>query len=70
MYIYSFFREIQNHYKKRIMQYKTRKNAIVEYLDYQIPFTQLKGHKGIRYASRDLNIQNASSKARLNNKQS
>jgi len=28
------------------MQYKTRKNAIVEYHDYQIPFTQLKGPKG------------------------
>jgi len=25
---------------------KTRKNAIVEYLDYQIPVTQLKGLKG------------------------
>jgi len=25
---------------------KTRKNAIVEYLDYQIPVTQLKGPKG------------------------
>jgi len=24
----------------------TRKNAIVEYLDYQIPVTQLKGQKG------------------------
>jgi len=24
---------------------KTRKNAIVEYLDYQIPVTQLKGQK-------------------------
>jgi len=27
-------------------QYKTRKNAIVEYLDYQIPVTQLKGPEG------------------------
>jgi len=25
---------------------KTRKNAIVEYLDYQIHVTQLKGQKG------------------------
>jgi len=25
---------------------ETRKNAIVEYLDYQIPVTQLKGPKG------------------------
>jgi len=25
---------------------KARKNAIVEYLDYQIPFTQLMGPKG------------------------
>jgi len=25
---------------------KTRKNAIVEYLDYQIPVTQLMGPKG------------------------
>jgi len=25
---------------------KTKKNAIVEYLDYQIPITQLKGQKG------------------------
>jgi len=25
---------------------KTRKNAIVEYLDYQIPINQLKGPKG------------------------
>jgi len=25
---------------------KTRKNAMVEYLDYQIPVTQLKGPKG------------------------
>jgi len=27
-------------------QCKTRKNAMVEYLDYQIPVTQLKGPKG------------------------
>jgi len=27
-------------------QNKTRKNAIVEYLDYQIPVTQLMGPKG------------------------
>jgi len=27
-------------------QPKTRKNAIVEYFDYQIPVTQLKGPKG------------------------
>jgi len=26
---------------------KTRKNAIVEYLDFQIPVTQMKGRKGI-----------------------
>jgi len=25
---------------------KPRKNAVVEYLDYQIPVTQLKGQKG------------------------
>jgi len=25
---------------------KTRKNALIEYLDYQIPVTQLKGPKG------------------------
>jgi len=28
------------------LQSKTRKNAIVEYLDYQIPVTQLMGPKG------------------------
>jgi len=36
----------------------TRKNAIVEYLDYQIPVTQLKGPKGNRdmqAAKRDSN---------------
>jgi len=35
---------------------KTRKNAIVEYLDYQIPVTQQKGPKGngdIQAANRD-----------------
>jgi len=37
---------------------KTRKNAIVKYLDYQIPVTHLKGPKGNRdmqAANRDLN---------------
>jgi len=37
---------------------KTRKNAIVEYLDYQIPVTQLKrpmGNGDIQAAKRDLN---------------
>jgi len=37
---------------------KTRENAIVEYLDYQIPVTQLKGPKGngdMQAAKRDLN---------------
>jgi len=31
----------------RVRRYycKTRKNAVVEYLDYQIPVTQLKGQK-------------------------
>jgi len=29
-----------------IIKFKTRKNAIVEYPDYQIPVTQLKGPKG------------------------
>jgi len=28
------------------MQGKTRKNAIVKYLDYQTPVTQLSGQKG------------------------
>jgi len=31
---------------KLYLSKKTRKNAIVEYLDYQIPVTQLKGPKG------------------------
>jgi len=30
----------------RTIQKKTKKNAIVEYLDTQIPLTQLKGPKG------------------------
>jgi len=37
---------------------ETRENAIVEYLDYQIPVTQLKGPKGngdMQAAKRDLN---------------
>jgi len=37
---------------------KTKKNAIVEYLDYKIPVTQLKGPKGngdMQAAKRDLN---------------
>jgi len=37
---------------------KTRKNAIVEYLDYQIPVTQLMGPKGngdMHAAKRDSN---------------
>jgi len=37
---------------------KTRKNAIVEYIDYQIPVTQLMGPKGngdMQAAKRDLN---------------
>jgi len=37
---------------------KTRKNAIVEYLDYQIPVTQLKGPKengDMQVAKRDSN---------------
>jgi len=33
-------------WRKKIIKYKTRKNAIVECLDYQIPVTQLKGSKG------------------------
>jgi len=40
------------------MTNKTRKNAIVEYLDYQIPVTQLKGRKGngdMQAAKRDWN---------------
>jgi len=32
--------------EKITVQNKTRKNAIVQYLDYQIPVTQLKGPKG------------------------
>jgi len=35
---------------------KTRKNAVVEYLDYLIPVTQLKGQKGngdMKAAKRD-----------------
>jgi len=32
----------------RVTGITTRKNAIVEYRDYQIPFTQLKGAKGNR----------------------
>jgi len=38
--------------------FKTRKHAIVEYLDYQIPVTQLKGPKGngdVQAAKRDYN---------------
>jgi len=31
---------------KRTIHLKTRMNALVEYLDYQIPVTQLKGPKG------------------------
>jgi len=41
-----------------VIKSKTRKNAIVEYLDYQIPVTQLKGPKGngdIQASNRDLN---------------
>jgi len=34
------------HFLKPQKQIKTRKNAIVEYLDYQIPVTLLKGPKG------------------------
>jgi len=37
---------------------KTKKNAIVEYIDYQIPVTQLKGPKGkgdLQAAKRDKN---------------
>jgi len=30
----------------KYLKIKTRKNAIVEYLDYQIPVTQLMGPKG------------------------
>jgi len=30
----------------KIAEQKWRKNAIVEYIDYQIPVTQLKGPKG------------------------
>jgi len=30
----------------QLIQTKTRNNAIVEYLDYQIPVTQLMGPKG------------------------
>jgi len=44
--------------KPEPMEIKTRKNAIVEYLDYQIPVTQLKGPKGngdMQAANRDLN---------------
>jgi len=40
------------------INWKTRENAIVEYLDYQIPVTQLKGPKGngdMQAAKRDLN---------------
>jgi len=29
-----------------LLIYKIRKNAVVEYLDYQIPITQLLGPKG------------------------
>jgi len=39
------------------LHYKTRKNAIVEYLDYQIPVTQLsqgpKGNGDMQAAKRD-----------------
>jgi len=54
-------------YNKNYM--KTRKNAIVEYLDYHIPVTQLKGPKGKRrYASSKARLgRYASNKARLNN---
>jgi len=32
---------------------KTRKNAIVEYIDYQIPVTQLKGNGDMQAAKQD-----------------
>jgi len=47
-----------NKAKQQTNTTKTRKNAIVEYLDYQIPVTQLKGPKGngdMQAANRDLN---------------
>jgi len=40
--------------------YLTRENAIVQYFDYQIPVTQLKGPKGngdMQAGKRDLNAQ-------------
>jgi len=44
--------------RQQIYKIKKRKNAIVEYLDYQIPVTQLKGPKGngdMQAAKRDSN---------------
>jgi len=41
-----------------LLIYKIRKNAVVEYLDYQIPITQLLGPKGngdMQAAKRDWN---------------
>jgi len=38
--------KIALHKELVIIYIKARKNAIVEYLDYQIPVTQLKGPKG------------------------
>jgi len=40
------------HWKMCNIKNKTRKDAKVEYLDYQIPLTQLKGYLD----TRDLNI--------------
>jgi len=37
--------------KHRVSTNKTRKNAIVEYLDYQIPFTQV--NRDMQAAKRD-----------------
>jgi len=41
-----FFSFNQKYLKAHRNSKTTRKNTIVEYLDYQIPVTQLKGQKG------------------------
>jgi len=42
----NLFSEVENSNIRNVSHKQTRKNAIVEYLDYQIPDTQLKGPKG------------------------
>jgi len=43
VYLYKIYKQSK---KNRRKSKRTRKNAIVEYLDYQIPVTQLMGPKG------------------------